>query len=63
LEGERPRLCGTTAVRKAYLQNLSRHREDLERACRSLGGEMGIFRTDRPMIDALTAFLRHRAGE
>jgi uncharacterized protein (DUF58 family) len=62
LEGERPRLCETAAVRKVYLQNLARHRQDLELACRSLGGEFAVFRTDRPMIDALTAFLRHRAG-
>jgi uncharacterized protein (DUF58 family) len=50
-------------VRRTYLQNLARHREELERACRSLGGEFSRFRTDRPMIDALTTFLRHRAGE
>jgi uncharacterized protein (DUF58 family) len=63
LEGERPRLCETAAVRKAYLQNLARHREELESACRSLGGEFARFRTDRAMIDELTLFLRHRAGQ
>jgi uncharacterized protein (DUF58 family) len=63
LEGEGPRLCETGMVRKAYLRNLAKHREELERACRSLGGEFAVFRTDRPMIDSLTAFLRHRAGE
>jgi len=63
LEGEGPKLCETALVRKAYLQNLARHREELERACHSVAGEFAAFRTDRPMIDALTAFLRHRAGE
>jgi uncharacterized protein (DUF58 family) len=63
LESERPRLCETAVVRKAYLQNLVKHREELGRACGSLGGEFAVFRTDRPMIDALTAFLHHRAGE
>jgi len=62
LEGESPRLCETALVRKTYLQNLRRHREELERTCRSFGGEFAAFRTDRPMIDALTAFLQHRAG-
>ena len=63
LEGEKPCLCETGLVRKNYLQNLAQHREDLQRACHTLGGEFAIFRTDRPMIEALTSFLRHRAGE
>jgi uncharacterized protein (DUF58 family) len=62
LEGERPRLCETAAVRKAYLQNINRHREALQQACRSFGGEFALMRTDRPMIDSLTEFLRRRAG-
>jgi uncharacterized protein (DUF58 family) len=63
MEGEAPRLCETGLVRKTYLKNLARHREDLERACRRVGGEFAVFRTDRPMIDALIGFLTHRAGQ
>jgi uncharacterized protein (DUF58 family) len=63
LEGEGPRLCETGLVRKQYLKNLAAHREELQRACRTLGGEFAVFRTDRAMIDSLTGFLRRRAGE
>jgi uncharacterized protein (DUF58 family) len=60
LEGEGAQLCETAMVRKTYLENFRRHRREIEDACRDLGAEFVPFPTDRPVIDALTAFLRRR---
>ncbi len=62
LEGERAKLAETAMVRKAYLENLQRHQNELATAARSLGGGFAMFKTDQPMIDALTAFLHRRAA-
>jgi len=61
LEGEKPRLCEPALVRKAYLASFDKHREELEQSCRSLGVEFQSFITQKPLIDALTAFLHRRA--
>jgi uncharacterized protein (DUF58 family) len=61
LEGERPLLQEPAMVRRIYLQNLRRHRRELEENCRALGAEFYSFVTDRPLIDAVTSFLHRRA--
>lgn len=60
LEGERPKLCETALVRRTYLENFNRHRAELEEACRTLHVDIAEFRTDKPMVDSLIAFLRRR---
>jgi uncharacterized protein (DUF58 family) len=61
LEGERARLLEPALVRKTYLDNFRRHRRELEEAARAAGAEFHSFVTDRPLIDSVTLFLRHRA--
>ena len=60
LEGERPQLCETALVRQVYLDNFRVHRGAIEEACRALRAEFVPFTTDRPVIEALTGFLRRR---
>lgn len=60
LEDEPPQLCDPAIVRKAYFQNFRRHEQDLRDVCQLLRAELATFITDRPMIDELTAFLKHR---
>lgn len=62
LEGETPVLCETALVRKQYLSNFRTHEREVQDACRALGAQFAMFVTDVPMIDALTLFLRRRAG-
>jgi uncharacterized protein (DUF58 family) len=61
LEGERPYLCEPALIRKTYIQNFNRHRQELEDTCRALGSEFHTFSTDKPLIDSLTMFLHRRA--
>lgn len=61
LEGEEARVVEPAVVRKTYLDNFRAHAAALRHACRTLGVESHRFTTDRPLIDALTHFLRHRA--
>ena len=61
LEGETPQLLEPALVRRTYLENLRRHRRELEETCRALGAEFYSFVTDRPLIDSLTSFLHRRA--
>ena len=61
LEGERARLLEPTVVRKTYLEHFRRHRRELEEASRAAGAEFHSFVTDKPLIDSVTMFLRHRA--
>lgn len=60
-EGESPRLADAAVMRKAYLANFARHRDQVEQACRALGAEFVEFRTDRPLDEAMISFLRRRA--
>ena len=62
LEGERARLLEPAMVRNIYLDNFRRHRRELEETARAHGAEFHAFVTDKPLIDSVTAFLRHRAG-
>ena len=62
MEGERPILCEPAVARKAYQENFRRHRELLRDTCRGLGIEWQAFVTDKPLIDAITLFLKRRAG-
>jgi uncharacterized protein (DUF58 family) len=60
LEGEKPQLEEPAMIRRAYLENFRKHRRGLEELCRATGAEFYAFITDRPMIDAVTAFLHRR---
>ena len=62
LEGERPQLLEPALVRKVYLENFRRHRRDLEEMCRAVGAEFYSFVSEKPLVDAITFFLRRRAG-
>ena len=48
-------------VRRTYMENFERHRQDLHNACRSLDIEHHSFITDKPLIDSVTQFLHRRA--
>ena len=61
LEGERSNLCEPALVRKVYLENFRRHKEELHETCRALGVEFYSFVTDKPLIESVTFFLRRRA--
>lgn len=61
LEGERAALVEPGLARKAYLERFRSHERDVTDSCRALGAEFHTFVTDRPMIDAVTGFLHHRA--
>ncbi len=60
MEGESPELCEPALMRDIYLSNFERHARELAEGCRSLGGELMQFVTDRPLIDSLTRFLHQR---
>jgi uncharacterized protein (DUF58 family) len=62
LEGERARLVEPALVRRVYLDNFRRHRQDLAETCRAMGAEFYSFVTDKPLIDSVTQFLHRRAG-
>ncbi|MDB5292348.1 MAG: hypothetical protein JWL69_3589 [Phycisphaerales bacterium] len=61
MEGERAQLCEPAVVRKTYLENFRRHRQDLHETCRALGVEFHSFVTEKPLIDTITGFLQRRA--
>jgi len=61
LEGERPRLVEPAMVRRAYLDNFRRHREELEQICRAVGAEFHVFVTEKPLAESITTFLHRRA--
>jgi uncharacterized protein (DUF58 family) len=63
LEGERARLVEPALVRKVYLDNFRRHRQELAETCRAIGAEFYSFVTDKPLIDSVTQFLHRRAGK
>jgi uncharacterized protein (DUF58 family) len=60
LEDARARLCEPALLRKTYLGNFRLHLQDLQQSCRALAVEFHSFVTDKPLIDSLTTFLRHR---
>jgi uncharacterized protein (DUF58 family) len=60
LEGERPSLCEPSLVRKGYQENQRRHAREVEEACRTLRAELQTFVTDKPLAEALPAFLHNR---
>ena len=60
LEGESSLLTESALARRIYRENFDRHQRELEESFRSLSGEFATFTTDKPLIDALTAFLRRR---
>ena len=62
LEGEEPKLCEPAVIRRAYLDNFNRHREQLEAECRASRIEYQTFVTHQPLPERLVAFLLHRAG-
>ena len=62
LEGEGSRLCEPALVRQRYLASFARHAQALHEAHRAHAAEFHLFRTDRPLDDALVTFLRRRAG-
>lgn len=58
LEGERSQLCEPAVMRNIYMDNFKAHRKGLEDTTRTLGAAFHSFRTDRPVIDSITQFLR-----
>lgn len=62
-EGEDPRLCDASLMRKTYLANFQKHSQAVQHACRALGAEFVEFRIDRPLDDAIITFLRRRIGQ
>jgi uncharacterized protein (DUF58 family) len=60
LEGESPQLFETALMRRTYLDNFRRHRKQLTDDCRALHAELATFRTDLPVIDAVTSLVRRR---
>ncbi len=60
MEGESSVLTETALARRTYQDNFRRHQRELEDAFRDLRGEFATFTTDKPLIDALTTFLRRR---
>jgi uncharacterized protein (DUF58 family) len=61
LEGEHSRIAEPAVARRTYLENFRAHAAALKHACRTLGVESHRLTTDRPLIDAVTNFLRRRA--
>jgi uncharacterized protein (DUF58 family) len=61
LEGESPALHDATLLRQTYLNNLLAHQQELERASGTLGVELVRFVIERPLDEALIAFLRRRS--
>lgn len=62
LEGEAPQLVETAAVRRTYLKNFEQHQTQLRQAARASGADLLTHDIDRPLIDAVTAVVRRRAG-
>jgi uncharacterized protein (DUF58 family) len=62
MEGETSILTETTLARQVYQQNFRRHEHELKDAFHSLGSELATFTTEKPLVDALTTFLRRRSG-
>jgi len=60
LEGEKPQLCEPAVMRKTYLDNFQRHRQELTDGCRLLRAEFAQFITSEPLLDSLTRYLRRR---
>ncbi len=60
LEGERPEVHEPALIRKVYLENFRRHARELQDVSRSMSVEFHTFVTDRPLIDSISTFLRHR---
>lgn len=60
LETERDIYLDPDAARKQYRERLAAHRAGVETACRNLGVDCHSFVTNRPLKDALPAFLRSR---
>lgn len=61
MEGEKPKLMEPALARKMYLANFQAHQEEIQKTCSALGAEFDTFRTDEPLIDAVTRFLHRRA--
>ena len=62
MEGERAQLCEPALVRKTYLDNFRRHKQELHEMCRMLGVEFYSFVSEKPLIDNLRYFLQRRAS-
>lgn len=62
LEGEAAEVAEPALARRTYLENVRRHTDALRAACSTLRAEFRRFRTDEPLIDSLTAFLRRRSA-
>jgi uncharacterized protein (DUF58 family) len=62
MEGEASVLTETALARQTYQRNFRAHQREVEEAFRSLRSEFATFTTDKPLIDALTAFLRRRVS-
>jgi uncharacterized protein (DUF58 family) len=60
LENEPARECDPVLARAAYIENFNRHARELDAMIRAGGAEFVTFTTDRPLIEALTSFLRRR---
>jgi uncharacterized protein (DUF58 family) len=60
LEGERSILAESALVRQTYQRNFRAHQRELDQAFHLLLAEFATFTTDKPLIDAMTAFLRRR---
>src|SRR6185437_11302892 len=50
LEGERSHLCEPALVRKIYLENFRRHKQQLHDLCRAMDVEFHSFVTEKPLI-------------
>jgi uncharacterized protein (DUF58 family) len=60
MEGEASILTETSLSRQTYKDKFQQHQRELEESFRSLAGEFATFTIDKPLVDALTTFLRRR---
>jgi uncharacterized protein (DUF58 family) len=62
LEGEAPLLIQPAALREVYRGNFLAHQEALQAACRKLHVQQETYRSDLPLLEWLTHFLRRRTA-
>jgi uncharacterized protein (DUF58 family) len=61
LEDEKALLTEPALLRKQYLDNFSRHQQDLAESCRALAVEHHTYQTDLPLVDWLTHVISRRS--
>jgi uncharacterized protein (DUF58 family) len=63
MESEKPQLVDPAVVRKNYLANFEKHREETEAACGAAGAYFATIPTDQPLLEAITQFLHRRESQ